>query len=271
VVGRNVPFITSTSQTTVSTVQQIQRENVGITLRFTPQITEGDYIQLELYQEISALIDSPIGQDVNTVGPTTSTRKATNVVLVRDRQTIVIGGLMEDRIRTSKNKVPWLGDIPLIGWLFRYDSDSVDKNNLLIFLTPTIIREDQDVHRLFEEKKRKMLQYKKKHKISDKYLDVDALGQKQPAYEPPPPATEPYTLKESSEAVPATTPAAPASGEPGDRGTAEAQTPARGTSGERTPGPASAGPAPSWIPPAPGSEPAAPPPEAHPAPTGGAS
>ncbi len=245
VVGRNVPFITSTSQTTVSTVQQIQRENVGITLRFTPQITEGDYIQLELYQEISALIESPIGQDVNTVGPTTSTRKATNVVLVRDGQTIVIGGLMEDRIRTVKNKVPWIGDIPLLGWLFRYDTDTVDKNNLLIFLTPTIIREDQDVQRLFEQKKRQMMQYKKKHSISDKYLDVDALGQKQPAYEPPPPAPAAYPITDPPQGT-SPPPAPPAQ----DEGETAAE------SGSAPP--------PSWLPPAPGEEAAVPSPNGDP-------
>jgi hypothetical protein len=172
VVGRNVPFITSTSQTTVSTVQQVQRENVGITLRFTPQITEGDYIQLELYQEISSLIDSPVGQDPNRVGPTTSERKSTNTVLVRDGQTIIVGGLMEDRIRTSVSKVPWLGDIPGLGWLFRYENDTVEKQNLLIFLTPTIIREDQDVQRLFEEKKNRMIEYKDRHDLPVEYMDV---------------------------------------------------------------------------------------------------
>ena len=172
VVGKNVPFITSTSQSTVSTVQSVQRENVGITLRFTPQITEGDYIQLALYQEISSLIDSPVGQDPNRVGPTTSERKVTNTVLVRDGQTIIVGGLMEDRIRTSVSKVPWLGDIPGLGWLFRYESDTVEKQNLLIFLTPTIIREDQDVQRLFEEKKNRMLEYKDRHDLPVEYMDV---------------------------------------------------------------------------------------------------
>jgi hypothetical protein len=156
----------------VSTVQSVQRENVGITLRFTPQVTEGDYIQLELYQEISALIDSPVGQDPNRVGPTTSERKSTNTVLVRDGQTIIVGGLMEDRIRTSVSKVPWLGDIPGLGWLFRYESDTVEKQNLLIFLTPTIIREDQDVQRLFEEKKSRMIEYKDRHDLPVEYMDV---------------------------------------------------------------------------------------------------
>jgi len=167
-----VPFITSTSQSTVSTVQSVQRENVGITLRFTPQITEGDYIQLELYQEISSLIDSPVGQDPNRVGPTTSERKSTNTVLVRDGQTIIVGGLMEDRIRTNVSKVPWLGDIPVLGWLFRSESDTVEKQNLLIFLTPTIIREDQDVQRLFEEKKNRMIEYKDRHDLPVEYMDV---------------------------------------------------------------------------------------------------
>ena len=178
VVGRNVPFVTSTSQSTVSTMTQIQRQNVGITLRFTPQITEGDYIQLKLFQEISALISSPIGQDVNRVGPTTSTRTASNTVLVRDGQTIVVGGLMEDRIENVKSGVPWLQEIPLLGWLFRFDKETVEKNNLLIFLTPTVVREDQDVQRLYEEKKREMIQYNQRHQISDKYMDTDGFPKK---------------------------------------------------------------------------------------------
>jgi general secretion pathway protein D len=178
IVGRNVPFITSTSQTTVSTVQQVQRESVGITLRFTPQVTEGDYIQLELYQEISALIDSPVGQDPNRVGPTTSERKSTNTVLVRDGQTIIVGGLMEDRIRTSVSKVPWLGDIPGLGWLFRRETDTVEKQNLLIFLTPTIIREDQDVQRLYQDKKSKMLEYEKTNRIPRQYLDINPFKER---------------------------------------------------------------------------------------------
>ena len=186
VVGRNVPFITSTSQTTVSTLQQVQRENVGITLRFTPQITEGDYIILELYQEISALVPSPVEQDVNKVGPTTSTRKATNVVLCKDGQTIIVGGLMEDRITREKSLVPWLGEIPLLGWLFRWQRDKVDKNNLMIFLTPTIVREDQDVQRFFEDKMRRMQEYKARHKITDKYLDILPFEEKAPPAAPAP-------------------------------------------------------------------------------------
>ncbi len=198
VVGRNVPFLTSTSQTTVSTITQIQRQNVGITLRFTPQITEGDYIQLKLYQEISALISSPIGQDVNRVGPTTSTRTASNTVLVRDGQTIVVGGLMEDRVEKVKSGIPWLQDIPLLGWAFRFERENVEKSNLLIFLTPSVVREDQDVQKLYEEKKRKMLQYKERHEISDRHMESSGFPEpKEPAGAPrletvpePPPAED---------------------------------------------------------------------------------
>ena len=172
VVGRNVPFISSTSQSTISTMTSIDRENVGITLKFTPQINESNYVVLKLYEEISALIDSPIGQDPNRVGPTTSTRKATNTVLVKDGQTIVIGGLVEDRIVKSRTKVPWLGDIPLLGWFFRYDEDKIEKTNLLLFLTPTIVKEDQEVQRIYQEKKKQMLQYKSRQKIPDSAYDV---------------------------------------------------------------------------------------------------
>ncbi len=180
VVGQNVPFISSTSQSTISTMTSISRENVGITLRFTPQISEGDYVMLKLYEEISSLIPSPIGQNANTVGPTTSTRKATNTALVKNGQTIVIGGLIEDRISKSKTKIPWLGDIPLLGWLFRYQKNSIEKTNLLIFLTPTIVKEDWEVQRIYEDKKKKIQDFKKRQGITDEGYDINPFEQKAP-------------------------------------------------------------------------------------------
>jgi len=180
VVGQNVPFISSTSQSTISTMTSISRENVGITLRFTPQISESDYVMLKLYEEISSLIPSPIGQNANTVGPTTSTRKATNTALVKNGQTIVIGGLIEDRINKTKTKVPWLGDIPLLGWLFRYQKNSIDKTNLLIFLTPTIVKEDAEVQRIYQDKKKKIQEFKKRQRITDEGYDINPFEKEEP-------------------------------------------------------------------------------------------
>ncbi|MFC1889941.1 type II secretion system protein GspD, partial [Thermodesulfobacteriota bacterium] len=160
VIGKNVPFITGSSQTQVSTITSVSREDVGIKLKFTPQISEGDYIKLTLYQEISALSASPLGLDVNTVGPTTTERAATTTVMVKDGQTIVIGGLMQDTMNNTENKVPFLGDIPVLGWLFRYNSNNLDKTNLMIFIRPKIIKEDRDVDELAKEYKEKYEAYK---------------------------------------------------------------------------------------------------------------
>jgi general secretion pathway protein D len=116
-------------------------------------------------------------------------------VLVRNSQTIVIGGLLEDRLRKTTAGVPWLMDIPLFGWLFRWERSQVEKQNLLIFLTPTIIREDQDIQKVYQEKRRRMLEYKKRYKILDRYQDVNPLERKQPQAIPvePPPSDTPVS------------------------------------------------------------------------------
>jgi len=174
VVGQNVPFVTGTSQTTVSTVMSVTRENVGITLRFTPQISESDYIKLILYEEISSVAEKGAGgTDPDKVGPTTLTRTATNTVIVKDGQTIVIGGLIDDRITRLTSKVPWLGDIPFLGWFFRYESKTVEKTNLMLFLTPHILWEDEDVDHFMRMNKDRMLWYKKRHDVNDEDIDID--------------------------------------------------------------------------------------------------
>ncbi len=188
VVGQNVPFVTGTSQTTVSTVMSVTRENVGITLRFTPQISESDYIKLVLYEEISSVANQGAGgTDPDKVGPTTLTRTATNTVIVKDGQTIVIGGLIDDRITKRETKVPWLGDIPFLGWFFRWESKDVDKTNLMLFLTPHILWEDSDVDHFMKMNKDRMLWYKKRHGISDDDIDIDPFPEypSEPIHVPP--------------------------------------------------------------------------------------
>ena len=122
------------------------REDVGITLRITPQISEGDHVRLEIYEEVSAIV--PTSPDVgspNEVGPTTSVRIARTTVVVKDGQTVVVGGLISDDRISRRDSVPYLSDIPVLGHLFRTDQKSTRKVNLLIFLTPHIVRNDTEM------------------------------------------------------------------------------------------------------------------------------
>ncbi len=151
VVASNVPFVTSTSQTEVSTITNIERRDVGITLRFTPQIGEGDTVRLNIFQEISAIQETTTGLAASQVGPTTSKRTAKTSVIVHDRQTVVIGGLIQDNVTSRDSKVPCLGDIPFLGRLFSFSSDRGEKTNLMIFLTPYIVRNTEDIRKISEQ------------------------------------------------------------------------------------------------------------------------
>jgi general secretion pathway protein D len=146
-VGENVPFVTgsytSTSDSGTSNpgnpFQTIQRENVGVILKVTPHINDGDTVVLDIEQEVSSVIAATILSDR---GPTTTERKILTKVLAGDGRTVVLGGLIKDDVQDSVQKVPLLGDIPLLGRLFRSDSVSVRKSNLMVFIRPTIIRDD---------------------------------------------------------------------------------------------------------------------------------
>ncbi|CAG1772265.1 partial Secretin XcpQ, partial [uncultured bacterium] len=156
VVGENVPFLSKLEREsgTVSqpVLQSIERRDVGITLRIKPQISEGDFIKLDIYQEISAI--APTAE--NAADLITTKRSAKTSVVVKDKQTVVIGGLIQDRQTKTVTKVPLLGDIPLIGWLFRFQSTKKEKANLLVYLTPTIVK---DFGRLEEIRLKKQEEY----------------------------------------------------------------------------------------------------------------
>jgi general secretion pathway protein D len=150
-VGNNIPIITSRLQgatatgtataSGLSTSVNVERQDIGVTLRVTPQITEGDTLRLEIFQEITDINNQIKGVgDVNQVGPALSNRRIENVVEAGDGDTIVIGGLIGDRYQDDLTKVPWLGEIPVLGWLFKTQSKSLQKANLLVFLTPHVIR-----------------------------------------------------------------------------------------------------------------------------------
>ena len=142
IIGENVPFITgqyalSGGATTPTPFQTIERKDVGLTLRVKPQISEGGTVRMQIYQEVSSVQD----RILNPAGVVTNKRAVESTVLVDDGQIVVIGGLIQDSFRDSTEKVPVLGDLPLIGSLFRYSSRSRNKTNLMIFLRPTVLRD----------------------------------------------------------------------------------------------------------------------------------
>ncbi len=151
-VGQNVPFISGTTFTGASTsgippIRNVQRQDVALTLKIKPQVDAGDYVRLDFEQELTELA----GNDPE-LGPTTTKRRIKTVVLARDRQTVVIGGLMRNKVTYGISKVPFLGDIPLIGALFRVRKRSMEKRNLLVFLTPYVITSVEDFRAIFRQK-----------------------------------------------------------------------------------------------------------------------
>ena len=144
--GQNLPFIASRSTSEVNlanTFATIERRDVGITLRITPQISEGGTVRLDIFEEVSDVVS----EDAQ-LGPTTTIRSATTTVVAKDGQTVVIGGLIFDSKTKDQDKVPYISDIPVIGNFFRFSRDKHRKNNLLIFLTPHIIRNERDQRNL---------------------------------------------------------------------------------------------------------------------------
>ena len=158
IVGSNVPIITGRLTDTGSSdglaqSVSVERQDVALILRFTPQITEGDLVRLNVYQEITdiapatqALVAS-VGSP-SDVGPTFTKRVLRNTVLVENNRTVVLGGLIDTNVIESVTKVPILGDIPFLGWLFKRTSTQEEKTNLLIFINPTIIKDAEDLERV---------------------------------------------------------------------------------------------------------------------------
>jgi general secretion pathway protein D len=151
VVGENRPFPTGQAQgITGGTLVTIERKDVGVTLELTPQVLEDDLIRLEIKQEITAIAEN-VAQTIGTgnstvpVGPTTTKRSMETTTVAKDQQTLVIGGLVRDNLVLSERKIPFFGDIPLLGWLFRFQSKATEKLNLLVFLTPHLVRDEVDM------------------------------------------------------------------------------------------------------------------------------
>jgi len=141
VVAQNVPFLTGSFTTNAAGAtnpfQTIERQDVGITLKVTPQINDGNTIKLDIDQETSSVSQSAAANG----GIITNRRAITTSVLIEDGEILILGGLIEETLRDQVSKVPLLGDIPLLGWLFRSHTSSKDKQNLMIFIRPSIMRD----------------------------------------------------------------------------------------------------------------------------------
>ncbi|MGM0576673.1 MAG: type II secretion system secretin GspD [Myxococcota bacterium] len=144
---------------------QVQYVDIDLTLKIKPQVNASDFVRLEIDQSLDNLdgffADAPI----------TSTRKVRNVVVVRDGQPVVIGGLMKDQETESVEKVPFLGDVPLIGLLFRRTSTQLEKRNLLVIIIPHVIKDPSDLKRIHEQRKREYMEMARTMALRAKEFD----------------------------------------------------------------------------------------------------
>ncbi|HSX81948.1 MAG TPA: secretin N-terminal domain-containing protein, partial [Candidatus Saccharimonadia bacterium] len=159
VIGEQRPFLRQAQDTPIggvtgtSTIRTFEFKDTGITLRVTPQISQGKTVRLKLAQEVTAFVSE---SEVGAV--TTTKRSAKTTVIVDDNQTIVIGGLISNDNNEAKTQVPCLGNIPIFGWAFKQTSVSKRKTNLLIFLTPHIITSPEDIDRVTTHERQRLEQ-----------------------------------------------------------------------------------------------------------------
>jgi general secretion pathway protein D len=155
-VGSNVPYITQQQQAqsnlnSVVGYNTYEYKDVGVILNITPHINEDNFIRLKISQQVTKLTSA-----ATSTTPTTLKRTAKTTVVVKDNETVVIGGLVGDSTEADTYKVPLLGDIPVLGWLFKTHSTSREKTNLYVFLTPHIVRTQKDAAALYQEKRETM-------------------------------------------------------------------------------------------------------------------
>jgi len=151
-VGKNIAYQTrSAAESGTETYSSYEYKDVGITLKITPHISQDRFVRLVINQEVTQLDDLAT---VSADRPATLKRTIETTVIVKDKNTVVIGGLIDDLMTKTSYKVPCLGDIPLIGWLFKTDSNALDKTNLFIFLTPKVVANPAEAEILYKAKKK---------------------------------------------------------------------------------------------------------------------
>ena len=155
VVGRNVPFVTgqftsnNSNSGSVNPFQTIERKDVGLTLRVKPQISEDGSVKLQVFQEVSSVDPATIN---SPNGPTTNKRSIESNVVVEDGAIVVLGGLLTDEFSGGEEKVPILGDVPILGNLFKGQSRTRKKSNLMVFLRPVVVRDASSTERLSQDR-----------------------------------------------------------------------------------------------------------------------
>jgi general secretion pathway protein D len=150
IVGENRAFTTRQDKTTDNTAySNYEYKDVGVTLKVTPFINQQNFVKMMIYQEVSRVEGNSLE---GTITPVTKKRVAETTVEVKDGETVVIAGLIEDGNTTNESGIPGLMDIPLLGWLFKTETDKVSKKNLLVFLTPHVVRSPEDARSLYYDK-----------------------------------------------------------------------------------------------------------------------
>ena len=211
VVGQNVPFQTGTVTNSSTSYNTIERKDVGVTLKVIPHIGEGGTVRLEVEQEVSAVQDKGDATDL-----VTSKRAIKTMVLAEHGQTVVLGGLISDDTIMSRQGVPGLSSIPYVGGLFRSDSKSNQKRNLLVFIHPTIVGSGEDVRRLSQQRYSQLyslqLALDKDGSFAKLPEQVDDAYMQRLPVKPGAPRTSPYqavpSAAQPSNAVAVTTPVA---------------------------------------------------------------
>lgn len=224
IVGRNVPIITSrltgavgsatNTSSGLATSVSVERKDVALILRFTPQVTEGDLVRLNVYQEMTDIVPASAGLaasvgNPNDVGPTFTKRVLRNTVLAENGRTVVLGGLIGTNVSEKVSKTPLLGDIPLLGWLFKRKETQENKTNLLVFINPTVIRGPEDLARVTGRNRVMadgLMNDRTRSSLPDNYFAPDPAqedtNRPAPAGQTNPPAAAPASTQPASSAAP---------------------------------------------------------------------
>jgi len=185
-VAENIPFSTRVDEGTATTdraIQSFEYRDVGVTLKITPQINEKRFVKLKIFEEISRVVSetTQLSPTQVVLAPTTTKRTAETNVQVRDGQTVIIAGLVGDNVDVSTTKVPCLGDIPIVGWLFRSEKRNTTRTNLLIFLTPYIVATPEEADEIYLRKSSMMEKVQEGYVPGEESVEEPAEGSGQPA------------------------------------------------------------------------------------------